>query len=229
MPAGGLLTAAAIGSAGAGFLESRKKSKFRQPKLPSLSELVSKSVEAFKSNQQQFLSSQISAQQSQFQPFFDRQGQALKQGDSLIAQLTEGDLQQRQSTQQVRSAQAARGLSLSPAAAVQEGLQASQAQFQNEGQALQLQQQLAQFSAQTPLELQQLNFSQLLGTGGQLAGQKAGFDAQQQLIKIQQQDASRAATSAGLAKLAGGFGGAAGGAAGGAGFLSGAGISDTRG
>jgi len=168
-----------------GALFLKGKPKFREFIPKSLSALVGEAQDAFTQQaQQKMFQSQIDAQRSTFQPFFDRQAQVLKQGDSLLDKLTTGDLERRLTTQSIRGAQAARGLSLGPAAAIQEGLEVARAQREAETAALGLGQSLAQFSASTPQPLQQLNFNQLLAQAGQIDLARGGFQTDAQISNI---------------------------------------------
>lgn len=238
-----VLGAASLITSAAGFGLSAKKSKFRAPQLPTLSELSSQAVEAQRTQLQggisnlqsfggQFLGAQIEAQRAAVPGFFDQTQAGIRQGEDLISRLIGGDLEQRATTQAVRGAQAARGLSLGPAAAIQEGLAVQRQQAQNELQAFGLRGQLAGLESATPFGVQAFqpgvsSLGQLTGLGLGRAQTQAGFQGQQQAFKIQQQDASRAAQASGLARLAGGFSGAAGGG-GLQGFLGGAGIGPTQ-
>jgi len=160
------------------------KSKFKKFTPKTLSELVGEARGVFSQNQQGFISEQINAQRSNFGSFFDQRDATVAQGQGLIERLTTGDLERRLSTQSIRGAQAARGLSLGPAAAIQEGLAVAEAQQRSEFQALQLGQNLAQFSASTPLQLQQLDFTQLLGTARSQDLATGGFQTDAQISNI---------------------------------------------
>lgn len=175
--------AAAIGVGGS-LLADKNKPKFRQPQLPTLNDLTEEARDVFRQNQSQFLGQQVEAQKAQFGDFFDIQAQTVASGKSLIEKLTTGDLERRLATESIRGAQATRGLSLSPAAAIQEGLAVSEAQQRSEFAALGLGQELSRFSATTPLQLQQIDFSQLLSTGGQLSLAEAGFSSEAQISNI---------------------------------------------
>lgn len=198
-------TAAKVLDPGAVFLKGGKP-KFKKFEPASISDLTSQARDTFRANQEGFLADQLAAQRGQFRDFFDLQSQTLEQGRSLIDRLTTGDLERRITTGEVRSAQAARGLSLSPAAAIQEGLAVSRAQQESEFNALGLGQQLAQFSATTPLQLQQLDFSQLLSQAGQIDLAKGGFATDAQISNINLQRDQSATSAALLGRLAGSFG-----------------------
>jgi len=237
------LGAASLATSAAGFGLASKKSKFRTPQLASLSDLAGEAVQAQRQQLQggiantqefgaSFLGSQIAAQRGAVPGFFEQTGAAVRQGEDLISRLIGGDLEQRLTTQSVRGAQAARGLSLGPAAAIQEGLAVQQAQAQNELQAFGLRGQLAGLEAATPFGVQAFQpgvsgLGELTGLGLSRAQTQAGLQSQQQAFKIQQADASRAAQAGGLASLAGGFAGASGGG-GFKGFLQGAGLGTTQ-
>ncbi len=236
-------TTLAVGGAVGGIAQASKKSKFRTPTIPSLSQLTDQAVSAQRQQLKggigninefgsSFLSSQIEAQRGAVPGFFDQTRAAIGQGEDLISRLIGGDLEQRLTTQKVRGAQAARGLSLSPASAIQEGLAVQRQQAQNEFQAFGLRGQLAGLESATPFGVQTFDpgisgLGQLTGFGLNRAGAQSGFQAQQQQVKIQQQDAARAAQAGGLARLSGGFGGLAGGG-GLQGFLGGSGLGPTQ-
>jgi hypothetical protein len=183
------------------------KLKFNRPELPSLKDLTNEARDVFMQNQSGFIADQLQAQRENFSDFFDIQGRTVEAGRSLMDRLLEGDLERRMATESIRGAQAQRGLSLSPAAAIQEGLAVSRAQQQSELQALGLGQQLADFSAHTPLQLQQLDFSQLLSTGAQRNLAQAGFGVDAQISNINLERDRRTANMAMLGRLAGQFGG----------------------
>ena len=188
---------------GAFFLKGKKK--FKPFILPDIKQLTAQAMDNFSENQGKFLSDQLAAQRSQFGDFFDLQAQGVEQGRSLIDKLTTGDLERRFATEGVRSAQAARGLSLSPAAAIQEGLAVSGAQRDAEMQALGLTQQMAQFSASTPLQLQQLDIGQLLSMEGQRSLAQAGLSTDAQISNINMQRDEDTKTMALLGRAAGAF------------------------
>jgi len=207
----------------AGFALGSQRSKFRTPQLPSLSELTKQAVGSQRiqlagaiKNQRdfggQFLTSQIESQRAALPGFFEQTQAGIQQGEDLVSRLIGGDLERRLTTQGVRGAQAARGLTLGPASAIQEGLAVQQAQAQNELQAFGLRGQLAQLESATPFGVQTfspgvsgLGDLTSLALGG--AQGQAGLQAQSQAFKIQQADAARANQAGGFASLAGGFAG----------------------
>jgi len=190
-----------------------KRSKFRTPQLPSLSELSNEAVKAQEAqligsiqNLDQFggafIGAQRAAQKQALPGFFEQNRQGIQQGEDLIQQLM-GGAGLRNTAQQVRASQAARGVALSGASAIEEGLAVSERDLQNQFRAFGLRSQLAQQEAATPLGLQAFNpgitgLGQLVGTGAGLAGQQAGIQSLQQQIKIQQADASRHALASGI-------------------------------
>jgi len=194
---------AGIGALLGGF--GSKKKKFRGFQAKSIGELINETRGAFASNQSGFLSDQIQAQRENFGTFFDQRDATVQAGQSLIDKLSTGDLERRLSTQSIRGAQAARGLSLGPAAAIQEGLHVAEAQRGAEMQALQLGQGLAQFSAATPLQLQQLDFSQMLSTAQQSDLAQAGLSTNAQISNINMQRDREAQSMALFGKAIGGL------------------------
>jgi hypothetical protein len=187
---------------GAFFLKG--KPKFREFVPKSLSELINEAKGAFTTEQQrEILQSQINTQQGMFPEFFDMRDQTVASGRDLIDRISTGDLERRMTTQEIRGAQAVRGLSLGPAAAIQEGLEVARAQREAEMDALNLGQGLAQFSASTPLGLQQLDFNQLLAQAGQIDLARGGFQTDAQISNINMQRDRDAASMASLGRLLG--------------------------
>lgn len=240
MPFGAL----AIGSAGLGFATAMRKSKFRPPTQPGLKELVGEAGEAQREAIQQqiglqgsfgsqFLTSQIDAQRAALPDFFRRQQEALQFGDVVANRLAGGDAETRLLTERVRAAQAARGVALSPASAIEEGMQTAALQAQLQQQALGLRQQLAQYSAATPfgvsaLQAEQPSLSYLTGLAFNRAQSQLGVDLEAARTSREESMRRNAAEAALFGRLASGFGGAAGGG-GFTGFLQGAGLGATTG
>ena len=201
--------AGGVGKIG-GALASSKRSKFRTPQLPSLSQLTSEATGAQRDALNQisdifergaptrFLQNQIQSQREAVPEFAEFQRGALETGRGLLSQLVGGDLSQRLTQQGIRGAQAARGLSLGPAAAIEEGLAVARANRENQLAAINLGGSLAQLSAATPFGVEAFrpgipSVTQNIGFGLQRAGQQAGLQAQQQAFKMQQSDAAQAA------------------------------------
>lgn len=227
MPLGGLLTVGSIG-AGIGGLEAlRRKSKFRAPEQPGLKELVDQATEAQAGALRggienvgqygsQFLRSQIDAQRSALPDYFRRQQEALSFGDTLANRLAGGDAETRFTTEAVRAGQAARGLALSPASAIQEGLAVANLQSQLGREALGLKQNLTQFSAATPYGVSAFqpdvpSLQNLTAMGFNRAQSQLGVDLEAARTSREESLRRNAVEAQMFGKVASGLGGAAGG------------------
>jgi len=204
------LAAAQLGGTLFAANKASKKTRARLPQQLPIKDLVNQSVQAQQdalrggiANLDQFggnfITSQFNAQKQALPDFFRRKDQALNTGQSLVERLL-GKGNQNALTEQIRASQAARGVALSPASALQEGIRLSQARTQELASAFGLQNQLTNLSSASPFGVQAFNpgipgIGQLTGIAGGQQQQAMNLAQQGAFFGAAQQDASNAANA----------------------------------
>ena len=228
---GALTGGEVLGLAGAaasigGMFQGSKKAKVRMPQPKSVGQLHNEALGETKSSiahqkefGQQFIDAQFASQRAALPDFFKATEAGFQGAFDLGNRIFAGSPEQRMGVNAQRASQAARGIALSPSAALAEGLQQAQAQINFERQGLSAFNQASQFAKASPFGvkgLEMASIGQLLGVGQAQDQQRVGLESSAAMLNAEQQMAANSAQGAMMSQFGAGLSGA--GAAGGMGI-----------